>query len=92
MHGKISEIYHDNKGCFLNLQTQLKQQDTTPLMIEKSTLHPDFIITATTKNKNEIMAIRHKSLPLESVQFHPESIASDFGHEILKNFLNNLKN
>ncbi|MBL6785746.1 MAG: aminodeoxychorismate/anthranilate synthase component II [Rickettsiales bacterium] len=92
MHGKISEIYHDNKGCFLNLPNPIKATRYHSLMIEKSTLHPDFIITATTKNKNEIMAIRHKSLPLESVQFHPESIASDFGHEILKNFLNNLKN
>ncbi|MBT4990060.1 MAG: aminodeoxychorismate/anthranilate synthase component II [Rickettsiales bacterium] len=90
MHGKTSNIYHDGKGCFLGLPNPFKATRYHSLIIDKTTLHPDFTISATTEDKSEIMAIRHKKLPLESVQFHPESIASDHGHKILENFLNNL--
>jgi len=90
VHGKTSNISHDGKGCFKDLPNLFKATRYHSLVIDKATLHPDFIISATTEDKSEIMAIRHKRLPLESVQFHPESIASEHGHQILKNFLTNL--
>lgn len=90
MHGKTSDIFHDGKGCFLDIPSPFKATRYHSLVIDKKTLHKDFIISATTENSEEIMAIRHKNLPIESVQFHPESIASENGHKILKNFLTNL--
>jgi anthranilate synthase component 2 len=89
VHGKTSKIFHDNNGCFKDLPNPFNATRYHSLVIDKSTLHPDFLVTAYTENKAEIMAIRHKSLPLESVQFHPESIASDHGHKIFQNFLDN---
>ena len=85
-HGKISEITHNSKGLFKNIKTPLKVTRYHSLIVERKTLPKDFEISAETKDKT-IMAIEHKTKPLHVVQFHPESIATENGHEILKNFL-----
>ena len=87
MHGKLSEIIHDGTGLFKGLESPFRATRYHSLIIEEDTLSKDFIINARTENKT-IMAIQHKQLPLSGLQFHPESIATEEGLEILKNFLN----
>ncbi|MBG9910718.1 aminodeoxychorismate/anthranilate synthase component II [Bacillus xiamenensis] len=86
MHGKTSEIEHDGKGVFTGLQNPLVATRYHSLIVKGETLPECFIRTASTK-EGELMAIRHKELPIESVQFHPESIMTSFGKEMLKNFI-----
>ncbi|AOZ88594.1 aminodeoxychorismate/anthranilate synthase component II [Bacillus xiamenensis] len=86
MHGKTSEIEHDGKGVFTGLQNPLVATRYHSLIVKDETLPECFIRTASTK-EGELMAIRHKELPIESVQFHPESIMTSFGKEMLKNFI-----
>ena len=87
MHGKLSEIIHDESGLFKGVENYFKATRYHSLIIEEKTLDKDFHITAWTENKT-IMAIQHENLPLFGLQFHPESIATEQGMEILKNFLN----
>ncbi|WP_280149066.1 aminodeoxychorismate/anthranilate synthase component II [Bacillus safensis] len=86
MHGKTSEIKHDGKGVFTGLQNPLVATRYHSLIVKNETLPECFDATANTK-EGELMAIRHKELPIESVQFHPESIMTSFGKEMLKNFI-----
>ncbi|WP_338593795.1 aminodeoxychorismate/anthranilate synthase component II [Bacillus safensis] len=86
MHGKTSEIKHDGKGVFTGLQNPLVATRYHSLIVKNETLPECFDVTASTK-EGELMAIRHKELPIESVQFHPESIMTSFGKEMLKNFI-----
>jgi len=86
MHGKISEIFHKGKNLFKNLPSPFKATRYHSLIIEKETCPTDLEITAETKD-GIIMAIAHKKLKIYGVQFHPESIASEHGHQIIKNFL-----
>ncbi|MFV5960206.1 aminodeoxychorismate/anthranilate synthase component II [Bacillus sp. AK25] len=86
MHGKTSEIEHDGKGVFTGLQNPLVATRYHSLIVKDETLPECFVRTASTK-EGELMAIRHKELPIESVQFHPESIMTSFGKEMLKNFI-----
>ena len=86
MHGKLSEIIHDGSGLFKGLENSFKATRYHSLIIEEKTLDKDFHITAWTENKT-IMAIQHEKLPLFGLQFHPESIATEQGMEILRNFL-----
>lgn len=86
MHGKISAIYHDGQGLFKELPNPLNITRYHSLIIQADTLSNDFLLTAFTDDKI-LMALQHKYFPLYGVQFHPESIASEKGHEILKNFL-----
>ncbi|WP_169057707.1 aminodeoxychorismate/anthranilate synthase component II [Bacillus pumilus] len=86
MHGKTSEIEHDGKGVFTGLQNPLVATRYHSLIVKNETLPECFDATAST-NEGELMAIRHKELPIESVQFHPESIMTSFGKEMLKNFI-----
>ncbi|QRY36418.1 aminodeoxychorismate/anthranilate synthase component II [Bacillus sp. PDNC022] len=86
MHGKTSEIKHDGKGVFTGLQNPLVATRYHSLIVKNETLPECFDTTASTK-EGELMAIRHKELPIESVQFHPESIMTSFGKEMLKNFI-----
>ena len=85
-HGKSSKIYHNNEGVFRNLPDPFTAVRYHSLAIEKKSLPKDFEITATTKN-NIIMGIKHKKLDLEGVQFHPESIKTECGKQLIKNFL-----
>ena len=91
MHGKLSQIHHNSDGIFRNLQTPFKATRYHSLVIDKKQLPDCLEITAWTEDEagetEEIMGVRHKEFEVEGVQFHPESILSDYGHEILKNFL-----
>lgn len=90
MHGKTSLIQHSEKGLFQGLALPLRVTRYHSLLVEKSSLPECFEITAWSENETglyEIMAIAHKTLPLEGVQFHPESILTEQGHALLGNFL-----
>ncbi|KAB0883041.1 aminodeoxychorismate synthase component 2 [Cronobacter muytjensii] len=86
MHGKTSVIQHNNTGVFAGLNNPLTVTRYHSLIIDRATLPAEFVITAWT-DEGEIMGIRHRQLPLEGVQFHPESILSEQGHQLLANFL-----
>ncbi|MGV3606900.1 MAG: anthranilate synthase component II [Planctomycetaceae bacterium] len=90
MHGKTDTIYHDGQGVFAGLPSPLTATRYHSLVIRPDTLHPDLIISAwadAPDGDKEIMAVRHKSLPLFGVQFHPESFLTEHGHDMLRNFL-----
>ena len=87
MHGKTSRIYHDGRGLYAGLPNPFEVGRYHSLIVEESSLPADFEIAAYT-NEGEIMGIRHKELPLEGVQFHPESILTPQGPRLLQNFLN----
>lgn len=85
-HGKTSLIHHDGKGIFEGIPNPFEAVRYHSLAIEKDTVPEDFHVTARTEN-DIIMGIRHKTLPIEGVQFHPESIMTRSGKDILQNFL-----
>ncbi|HQV81338.1 MAG TPA: aminodeoxychorismate/anthranilate synthase component II [Agitococcus sp.] len=91
MHGKTSPIYHNNSGVFSSLNNPLIATRYHSLVIDKNTLPDCLEITAWTQlddgSMDEIMGVRHKALAVEGVQFHPESILTEQGHALLKNFL-----
>ena len=91
MHGKLSDIHHTSQGVFTGLSNPYKATRYHSLVVEKESLPDCFEITAWTENPDgsmeEIMGIRHKELAVEGVQFHPESILTEHGHQLLKNFL-----
>jgi anthranilate synthase/aminodeoxychorismate synthase-like glutamine amidotransferase len=87
MHGKTSEIVHDGKGVFAGLPQRFTATRYHSLLAEPTSIKSEFQVTART-DKNEVMGVRHKRLKsLEGVQFHPESILTEGGKKILKNFL-----
>lgn len=91
MHGKTSLIQHTNQGVFRDLNNPLTVTRYHSLIVARDTLPAEFEVTAWTLRDgqpDEIMGFRHRSLPLEGVQFHPESILSEQGHQLLANFLN----
>ncbi len=91
MHGKVSPVYHADQGLFHSLNNPLQATRYHSLVIDKNTLPDCLEVTAWTRNEDgsveEIMGVRHKTLPIEGVQFHPESIMTEQGHELLRNFL-----
>jgi anthranilate synthase component 2 len=90
MHGKISEIHHEQKGVFKGLPTPFNATRYHSLIVEKNSLPQELEVTAQTKD-GTIMGISHKKLNIHGVQFHPESIASEHGHKLIENFLNSSK-
>lgn len=90
IHGKTVPIRHDQKGVFRNLVNPLEVTRYHSLIIERSSLPEELFITAEADD-GEIMGIRHKALPIEGIQFHPEAILTQFGHQLLKNALQNAK-
>ncbi|TNU27979.1 aminodeoxychorismate/anthranilate synthase component II [Bacillus velezensis] len=86
MHGKTSEVMHDGQTIFNGLQNPLVATRYHSLIVKADTLPDCFTVSAQTK-EGEIMAIRHNELPIEGVQFHPESIMTSFGKEMLRNFI-----
>ncbi|MGQ2964522.1 aminodeoxychorismate/anthranilate synthase component II [Methylophilus sp.] len=86
MHGKTSLIHHTNTGVFKDLPNPYTATRYHSLVIERATLPDCLEITAWTDD-GEIMGVRHKTLAVEGVQFHPESILTEYGHELLDNFL-----
>ncbi len=91
MHGKTSMIYHRGEGVFRGLSNPLEATRYHSLVIEKDSLPDCLEVTAWTRNAegeiDEIMGVKHRELPIEGVQFHPESILTEHGHDMLKNFL-----
>ncbi len=86
MHGKTSEITHDTKTIFSGMPTPFTATRYHSLIVKRETLPDCFEISSETK-EGEIMSIRHKELPIEGVQFHPESIMTAEGKKLLKNFI-----
>ena len=91
MHGKTSEIYHNDLDVFVGLDNPFTATRYHSLVIEQETLPDCFEVTAWTQTEegemDEIMGVRHKKYVISGVQFHPESILTSYGHELLKNFL-----
>ena len=87
MHGKTSPVYHDGRTVFENLQSPFKATRYHSLIVDRKTLSAEFNISAWTED-DIIMGIRHKDYPLEGIQFHPESILTESGKQVLSNFLN----
>ena len=91
MHGKVSPIHHTGKGVFTGLKNPFNATRYHSLVAEQSTLPDCLEVTAWTNNESgnieEIMGVRHKTLAIEGVQFHPESILTEHGHQMLNTFL-----
>lgn len=91
MHGKTSLIRHEGKGVFAGLPDAYEATRYHSLVVERSSLPDALEVTAWTENEDgsfeEIMGLRHREYPVEGVQFHPESILTEHGHALLKNFL-----
>jgi anthranilate synthase/aminodeoxychorismate synthase-like glutamine amidotransferase len=87
VHGKTSQIYHESTDVFEGLPDPFTATRYHSLIVQKATLPETLVATAWTED-GTIMGLRHASLPIYGVQFHPESIATSHGHEILQNFLN----
>ena len=90
MHGKLDTITTDQQGVFAGLPRQFDIVRYHSLAIERATLPAELIVTATSAD-GEIMGVRHRTLAIEGVQFHPESILTERGHDLLKNFLDEYK-
>ena len=88
MHGKLSPVAHDGRGVFAGLPSPFAAMRYHSLAIERASLPGELEITATADD-GEIMGVRHRHLPIEGVQFHPEAILSEHGHALLANFLSN---
>jgi len=86
MHGKVSRIHHGGAGVFRGLPTPYDATRYHSLAIQRETCPPDLEVTAWTED-GEIMGVRHRTLAIEGVQFHPESILTEHGHALLRNFL-----
>jgi para-aminobenzoate synthetase component 2 len=89
MHGRTSPIVHDGSGVFAGLPSPFTATRYHSLIVERETLGPELVVTAWT-DEGEIMGLRHQTLPVEGVQFHPESFLTEHGHDMLRNFLRRL--
>jgi len=91
MHGKTSPIHHAGQGVFRGLEQPFEATRYHSLVVEEASLPADLEITAWTETadgeRDEIMGMRHRELPIEGVQFHPESILTQHGHDLLRNFV-----
>ncbi|MEJ2036280.1 MAG: aminodeoxychorismate/anthranilate synthase component II [Maritimibacter sp.] len=90
VHGKMGEIHHAGKGVFEGLPSPLQGTRYHSLVVERESL-PDCTEITAWLDDGTIMGLRHKTLPIEGLQFHPESIRSEHGHEMLQNFLKKVK-
>ena len=86
MHGKTSVIHHDGKGVFEGLPMPLEATRYPSLVVERASIPDDLEISASTSD-DLVMGLRHREHPVEGVQFHPESVLSVAGHEMVANFL-----
>lgn len=95
MHGKSSMMYHDDVGVFKNITNPFEATRYHSLVIEKNSVPDCLAVTAWTQNEkdtvDEIMGVKHKEFAIEGIQFHPESILTTAGHDLLRNFLQTYK-
>lgn len=91
MHGKLSQVHHNGEGVFSNLPSPFTATRYHSLVIAPETVPSCLAVTAWTEddagNREEVMGVRHRAEMIEGVQFHPESISSEHGHDLMKNFL-----
>jgi anthranilate synthase/aminodeoxychorismate synthase-like glutamine amidotransferase len=87
MHGKTSPIRHDGKGVFAGMPVPFTAVRYHSLVIDPKSLSADFTVTATSQDDGAVMGVRHRTLPIEGVQFHPESVLTENGLQIIKNFV-----
>ena len=94
MHGKTSPVTHDGKGIFAGLDSPLTCTRYHSLIVAEESFPAELMVTASTpesgdgpQNKSVIMGLRHRTLPIEGVQFHPESVLTEGGHQMIRNFL-----
>lgn len=90
VHGKMGEIHHTGKGVFAGLPSPFEATRYHSLVVERDSL-PDCLEITAELTDGTIMGLRHRELPIQGVQFHPESIASQHGHALLKNFLDTMQ-
>jgi anthranilate synthase/aminodeoxychorismate synthase-like glutamine amidotransferase len=86
MHGKVSQIRHDSKGVFSSLPPAILATRYHSLVVERASLPACLAVTAESED-GEIMGLRHRELPIEGVQFHPEALLTEHGHKMLQNFI-----
>jgi anthranilate synthase component 2 len=86
MHGKVSRISHDGKGVFSNIENRFVATRYHSLVVERASL-PECLEVSAQSEDGEIMGLRHRSLPVEGVQFHPEALLTEHGHRLLQNFI-----
>ncbi len=87
MHGKTSPIAHDGRGVFAGLPSPFTAVRYHSLLVRRDSIGPDLQVSATSDDESEVMGLRHRSAPIEGVQFHPESIVTERGKDLLRNFL-----
>ena len=90
VHGKLGEMHHTNQGLFAGLPTPFAAPRYHSLVVERESL-PDCLEITAELDDGMIMGLQHKSLPIHGVQFHPESIRSEHGHQMIRNFTDTLK-
>lgn len=90
VHGKMGKVHHKNSGLFAGLPSPFEATRYHSLVVDRATL-PDCLEITAELEDGTIMGLQHKELPIHGVQFHPESIASEHGHAMLKNFLDDMK-
>lgn len=88
MHGKASMVSHDGKGLFEGMPNPFSAIRYHSLVVDRSTIPEGFVVTARSKDDDEIMGLRHETLPIEGVQFHPESVLTEQGFKMVENFAN----
>lgn len=86
MHGKVSRVRHDGQGVFRQIENPFVATRYHSLVVERDSL-PDCLEVTAQSEDGEIMGLRHRALPVEGVQFHPEALLTDHGHRMLKNFI-----
>lgn len=86
MHGKTSVIEHDGTGIFVNQESQFPVMRYHSLVVERKSLPPELLVTANAMDDGEVMALKHEDYPLYGLQFHPESIGTKIGKELLHEF------
>ncbi len=89
MHGRTSEIIHKKRGVFKGLPSPLTATRYHSLIVKRDTIPKELEISAWTE-ENEVMGLRHLELPIEGVQFHPESFLTEHGHQLIRNWLSGL--
>ena len=91
MHGKASMVRHDGKGLFEGMPNPFRAIRYHSLVVTRDSIPPGFIVTATAEDDGEVMGLRHETLPIEGVQFHPESVLTEEGFRIVENFVKHVR-